>query len=172
MPSSLFYPFNITRPNDALITVKISNNFLIAATVKNTLVKFDLKKYSDFSEVEICRSTDDRVHNIFMDPKGRHIIISMQSGSNFYTTRSMKKVRPIHKAKDYLIDSVAWNKHNISDNTTQEILIGTNDGLIFETQLSTGDESRFLSSNVEQFWKQVPFDIFYCFLIVIINLLL
>ncbi|TPP63016.1 Vacuolar protein sorting-associated protein 18 protein [Fasciola gigantica] len=106
------------------------------------------------TEAEITRSTDDRVHNIFLDPVGWHVIISMQSGMNFYTNWGMKKVKILTKAKDMLIDSVAWNKHNTDQNSTQEILIGTNDGVIYETLLIS-DEGRFISNVLEQYWRQM-----------------
>lgn len=51
------------------------------------------------SEVEIPSTSDDRVHNLFVDCRGFHIIISMQSGVNFYTTRKSKKFKQIQKAK-------------------------------------------------------------------------
>lgn len=78
----------------------------------------------------------------------------MQSGVNFYTTRKSKKFKQIQKAKDILIDSVAWNQYNESDTTTQEILIGTNDGVIYETMLSTYDEI-LSSSSGTVIWKEV-----------------
>ncbi|VDK35185.1 unnamed protein product, partial [Taenia asiatica] len=107
-----------------------------------------------FVEVEISSHSDDRVHNLFVDQRGHHIIVSMQSGVNLYTTRKCKKFRQIQKAKDLLIDSVAWNQFNESDVTTQEILVGTNDGIIFEAMLSSSDE--FLcSSNCTVIWKEV-----------------
>ncbi|VDP91019.1 unnamed protein product [Echinostoma caproni] len=85
---------------------------------------------------------------------GWHTIISMQSGLNFYTNRGMKKVKPLTKAKDMLIDSVAWNKYNTDQNSTQEILLGTNNGVIYETVLLS-DEGRFISNIIEQYWRQV-----------------
>ncbi|VDQ02007.1 unnamed protein product [Trichobilharzia regenti] len=106
-------------------------------------------------EIEITRQSDDRVHNIFLDPMGWHTIISMQSGMNFYINRGMKKVRPLNKTKDHLFDSVAWNQHNVNELSTQEILIGTNDGLIFETVLMFNEDSFFGSGSIEQYWVQV-----------------
>ncbi|KAA0191693.1 hypothetical protein FBUS_11324 [Fasciolopsis buskii] len=52
-----------------------------------------------------------------------------------------------------LIDSVAWNRHNTDQNSTQEILIGTNDGAIYETLLIS-DEGRFISNILEHYWRQ------------------
>ncbi|TGZ52451.1 hypothetical protein CRM22_010621 [Opisthorchis felineus] len=147
-------PLQTFRPTAPLTNFQVSGSFLIAATVKNTLLRLSVASSSKLSEIEISRVSDDRVHNLFLDPMGWHTIISMQSGMNFYTNRGMKKVRPIIKSKELLFDSVAWNQHNANESSTQEILIGTNDGLIFETIL-TSDEGRFIANTTEQYWRQV-----------------
>ncbi|CAL8085718.1 unnamed protein product [Calicophoron daubneyi] len=142
------------RPTSALTNLQVANNHIVAATGKNTLIRFSGSPPSKFSEIEITRLSDDRVNNLFLDPMGWHTIISMQSGANFYTNRGMKKVRPLNKAKDLLIDSVAWNQHNTDETSTQEILIGTNDGHVIETML-VNDEGRFITSSMEQYWKVI-----------------
>ncbi|VDM05444.1 unnamed protein product [Schistocephalus solidus] len=56
------------------------------------------------TETEISHLSDDRVHNLFVDPRGCHIIVSMQSGTNFYTTRKLK-LKQISKAKLITLDN-------------------------------------------------------------------
>lgn len=53
-----------------------------------------------------------------------------------------------------MFDSIAWNHHNVNELSTQEILIGTNDGLIFETMLVFNEDSFFSSGTIEQYWIQ------------------
>ncbi len=102
---------------------------------------------------------------MFVDPIGWHIIISMQSGVNFYTTRNSKKVKQLMKAKvscfvaisyfqDLLFDSVVWNEINQNLGTTQEILIGCNSGEIIEAMFTAPDE-RFRTAHPESHWKEV-----------------
>ncbi|CAH8856567.1 unnamed protein product [Trichobilharzia szidati] len=134
---------------------KVCNSYLVGATSKNTLIRASTVPPVNPSEIEITRQSDDRVHNIFLDPMGWHTIISMQSGMNFYINRGMKKVRPLNKTRDHLFDSVAWNQHNVNELSTQEILIGTNDGLIFETVLMFNEDSFFGSGSIEQYWVQM-----------------
>ncbi|CAH8540716.1 unnamed protein product [Heterobilharzia americana] len=143
------------RVTNSLTNLQVCNSYLVGATAKNTLLRTSTVPPANVSEIEISRQSDDRVHNIFLDPMGWHTIISMQSGMNFYINRSMKKVRPLNKAKDHLFDSVAWNQHNINELSTQEILIGTNDGLIFETVLIFNEDGFFSSGTVEQYWIQM-----------------
>ncbi|TNN16344.1 Vacuolar protein sorting-associated protein 18 isoform 2 [Schistosoma japonicum] len=143
------------RTVSSLTNLQVCNNYLVGASSKNTLIRASTIPPHNISEIEISRVSDDRVHNIFLDPMGWHTIISMQSGMNFYINKGIKKVRPLNKTKDHLFDSVAWNQHNVNELSTQEILIGTNDGLIFETVLMFNEDSFFSSGNIEQYWIQL-----------------
>ena len=51
------------------------------------------------AEIEISSHSEDRVHNLFVDARGCHIIISIQSGVNLYTTRKNRKFKQIQQAK-------------------------------------------------------------------------
>ncbi|CAH8538556.1 unnamed protein product [Schistosoma mattheei] len=143
------------RVVNSLTNLQVCNNYLVGATSKNTLIRTSTVPPYNISEIEISRLSDDRVHNIFLDPMGWHTVISMQSGTNFYINKGMKKVRPLNKTKDHLFDSIAWNHHNVNELSTQEILIGTNDGLIFETMLMFNEDSFFSSGTIEQYWIQM-----------------
>nr|CUU97575.1 hypothetical transcript [Hymenolepis microstoma] len=147
-------PISWFRPSAHITHVVVCSNIIFAATTSNRLIIAGVLDRSYFAEVGIPSTSDDRVHNLFVDYRGFHIIISMQSGVNFYTTRKSKKFKQIQKAKDILINSVAWNQYHESDTTTQEILIGTNDGIIFETMLSTYDEI-LSSSSGTVIWKEM-----------------
>lgn len=52
-----------------------------------------------FSEIELPKSLDDSIYGMFLDPTGRHLIISMNSAENFYLSRGSKKVRILGKLK-------------------------------------------------------------------------
>ena len=56
-------------------------------------------KVNLFSEVEIPKSLDDRIYRMFLDPSGKHLIISMISSENFYLARGVKKARALGKLK-------------------------------------------------------------------------
>uniref|UniRef100_A0A0V0JC48 Vacuolar protein sorting-associated protein 18 homolog n=1 Tax=Schistocephalus solidus TaxID=70667 RepID=A0A0V0JC48_SCHSO len=141
------------RPAAHITHAVVTSDILFATTTANILIKATLSDRSDYSETEISHLSDDRVHNLFVDPRGCHIIVSMQSGTNFYTTRKLK-LKQISKAKDLLFNAVLWNQYNESETTTQEILIGTDDGVIYEAMLSSS-EDRFLSSTVESLWREL-----------------
>ena len=52
-----------------------------------------------FSGVEIFKAGEEKIHKIFLDPTGRHLIISLVSTENFYLSRNSKKAKPIGRLK-------------------------------------------------------------------------
>ncbi|KAJ8299391.1 hypothetical protein KUTeg_023451 [Tegillarca granosa] len=143
------------KPPDPITHIVVCNNFLIMSMNTNILLRLDLEHPDTPDEVEIPKGIDDRVHKIFQDPTGKHLIISMVSTENYYLSRNSKKPRPISKLKGYHIDAVGWNWQNANENTTGAILIGTNKGLIFETELSANEDSRFFQGSLDQYLKQL-----------------
>ena len=55
--------------------------------------------FLSFTEVDIPKSVDDRIYSLYLDPTGRHLIISMLSSENYYLARAAKKPRPLGKLK-------------------------------------------------------------------------
>ncbi|CAG5120863.1 unnamed protein product, partial [Candidula unifasciata] len=142
------------KPPDQITHLVVANNFLVMAMSSNLLMRLDLDHPDEPDEVELPRAVDDSIHKIFLDPAGRHLIISMSSQDNLYLSRNWKKPKLITKMKGHLIESVGWNWQNTSDNTTSAILLGTSKGLIFETDLAAYEDSRFFQANIEQYLKQ------------------
>ncbi|GFN86697.1 vacuolar protein sorting-associated protein 18 homolog [Plakobranchus ocellatus] len=143
------------KPPDPITHLVVSNNFLVMAMSSNVLLRLDLEQPDQPDEVELPRALEDRIHKIFQDPTGRHLIISMGSQENYYLSRNWKKPKPIAKLRGHILESVGWNWQNANDNTTNSILLGTSKGLILETELSVFEDSRFFQGNVEQYLKQL-----------------
>ncbi|XP_071954720.1 vacuolar protein sorting-associated protein 18 homolog [Antedon mediterranea] len=144
------------KPEKPITMLTVNNNILVMAMTNNKLLRIDLEHPDQPDDIDVTKNSDDQVHKIFLDPNGRHLVVSMKTSQDvFYLSKNSKKAKPIQKMKGYLIDSVGWNKANSSDNQTGEILMGTSRGLIFETELQSGEDSRFFLQSVEQYWKQV-----------------
>ncbi len=86
-----------------------------------------------FVDYEIKRE-DDRIHKVFQDPTGNHLIVSMATSKEaFYIGRATGKrstPKPLPKLRGHLIESVAWNKLESTDTGTGPILLGTNTGTV------------------------------------------
>ena len=57
----------------------------------------------NFAEVEMPKSVDDRIIKVFLDPTGRHLLVSMASGDNYYLSRNSKKPKQINRMKVIIV---------------------------------------------------------------------
>ncbi|RCH94208.1 hypothetical protein CU098_004601, partial [Rhizopus stolonifer] len=137
-----------------LVDMAVSNNILIVALDSSRLLRIDLDNPLEVEEIEIARkSSDGKVKQIFFDPTGRHLIITTDHGDNYYLYEKWRRTKPLPKFKGVVITSIAWNKQaTITDPSTREILIGTKNGLIYETCLEPTDE---YFRREEKYFKQV-----------------
>lgn len=143
------------KPPDPITHLAVCNNFLVISMTSNILLRLDLEHPETPDEVELPRAVEDKVYQIFLDPTGRHLIVSMESTENYYLSRNSKKPRPIGKLKGHHVHAVGWNLQNANDNTTGAILLGTSKGLIFETELTDNENSRFFQGSLDQYLKQL-----------------
>lgn len=81
-------------------------------------------------------------HKMFADPSGRHLVLSMRSGDNYYWASGWKKARLLPKWKGTVVESIAWHPRASSSSSsssrsssTREILVGSRSGSIFEAVL-------------------------------------
>ena len=51
------------------------------------------------SEVELPKTPDDTISGMFLDPTGRHLIVSMTSGDSHYVARAAQKSKLLNKLK-------------------------------------------------------------------------
>lgn len=103
-----------------------------------------------------------KVANIFFDPLGIHLLISLTNGSSsaelLYLHRNTNKPKRMEKFRDHEITAVAFNYENKSEKTTGSVLIGTSKGLIFETEFGIEGEKKMQNN-----WKQVShIFVFWC----------
>ena len=51
------------------------------------------------ADIEVTKRLEDKIHNIYFDPTGKHLLISLESGDNFYLNSRWKKVKALPKFK-------------------------------------------------------------------------
>ena len=109
----------------------------------------------DVLELIVGKKPDDIIHKVFLDPTGRHIIVSMESQENYYAAKDSPKFKVLNKAKGTVIESVAWNKTRPDEPFTREILVGSSKGAIFETQIKPEEGSFLREAELLKEWRQV-----------------
>jgi vacuolar protein sorting-associated protein 18 len=110
----------------------------------NVLVLIELSRDDQVLQVQIPKKTSDfTIHKLFLDPSGRHLIITSTQGENWYLYRGWKKPRLLKSFK-MIIESVAWNKAHLLSAThqtsTREILIGGRNGTLYEAVLDAQED--------------------------------
>jgi len=143
-------------PPDPITHMCICNSHLVMGMSTNILLCIDLDHPDSPNEVELIKSTDDGIGSMFLDPSGRHLIVSMKSGENYYLMYGAKKAKALAKLKGHKITSVGWNHRDVSETSTDAILLGTSKGVVLETKLVTAEDTHQLfSASVEQYVKQL-----------------
>lgn len=147
-------------PPHPITHLVVSNRHLVLAMANKTLIRINLLQPNSLEEVDISKfALQAKIHNIFLDPLGQHLLISVISrdGSTpvdtLYLPLRTNKPKSTAKLKGHLITSVGWNWKNQSESSTGPILVGTSKGSILEMEL-TSDE-RFFQSGHEEYCKQV-----------------
>ncbi|KAE8911732.1 Vacuolar protein sorting-associated protein 18 [Phytophthora fragariae] len=92
--------------------------------------------------------------NVFIDPTGAHVLISMENGSNFYLHTGSTRPKKIMKAQALQFTSVAWDRQSGSPEASEPVLIGMDSGAVFEAEFDGGKEKSF--KKVYQISNQGP----------------
>ncbi|XP_017310953.1 vacuolar protein sorting-associated protein 18 homolog [Ictalurus punctatus] len=132
----------------------VCNNQLCMSLGKDTLLRIDLGKPDQLNQIELGRKDDGKVHKLFLDPTGSHLVISLSTSECVYLNRNTQKVRGLSRWRGHLIESVGWNKILGNETNTGPILVGTGQGIIFEAEISASEGSLF-NTNPDQYFRQV-----------------
>ncbi|KAG9314254.1 hypothetical protein JVU11DRAFT_5042 [Chiua virens] len=128
-----------------LVSLAVSSDVLAMALSSNLIILIELSHAEQVLQIPIPRKpTEMSIYKIFLDPSGRHLIITSYQGENWYLYRGWKKPKQLKSFNKSVIESVAWNKpallsssHSLS---TKEFLFGTRGGGIFEAVLDAGED--------------------------------
>ncbi|KAF5374819.1 hypothetical protein D9758_000409 [Tetrapyrgos nigripes] len=130
--------------NAPLVSLVVCSDMLVMGLASNVLILIELAHATQVIRIQIPRKPAEMtLHKLFMDPSGRHILITSTQGENWYLFRSWKKPRQLKTFK-MVIESVAWNKAALLSSSqptsTREILIGARNGAIYEAILNAEED--------------------------------
>ncbi|EQB77305.1 vacuolar protein sorting-associated protein 18-like protein [Camelus ferus] len=130
-------------PSERITSLVVSCNQLCMSLGKDTLLRIDLGKANEPNHMELGRKDDAKVHKMFLDHTGSHLLIALSSTEVLYVNRNGQKVRPLARWKGQLVESVGWNKALGTETSTGPILVGTAQGQIFEAEISASEGGLF-----------------------------
>ena len=127
-----------------LVSLVVASDVLSMGLSSNVIVLIELAHADQVVKIPIARKpTEFSIYKLFMDPSGRHIIITSNEGENWYLFRGWKKPKQLKTFK-MIIESVAWNKAALLSSSnltsTREILIGARNGTIYEAILDAEED--------------------------------
>ncbi|KAF7320295.1 Vacuolar protein sorting protein [Mycena kentingensis (nom. inval.)] len=131
-----------------LVAFVVCSDMLAMALSTNIIILIELSRSDQVIQIPIPRKTTEMsIYKIFMDPSGRHIIITSTQGENWYLYRGWKKPKPL-KSFRMVIECIAWNRAALLSasyaKSTREMLIGSQNGVLFEATIDA-EENLFQS---------------------------
>ncbi|KAF5385477.1 hypothetical protein D9757_005392 [Collybiopsis confluens] len=131
--------------NAPLVSLVVCSEILVMGLASNVLILIDLVHATQVIRIPIpVKPHEMSLYKIFMDPSGKHIIVTSTQGQNWYLYRTWKKPRQLKGFNKLVIESIAWNKSALLSNSqptsTREILIGARNGYIYEAMLSAEED--------------------------------
>ncbi|XP_038597125.1 vacuolar protein sorting-associated protein 18 homolog [Tachyglossus aculeatus] len=130
-------------PPERITSLVVSCNQLCMSLGRDTLLRIDLGKANEPNQLELGRKDEAKVHKMFLDPTGSHLLVALSSAEVLYVHRGGPKVRPLARWKGHVVESVGWNKALGTESGTGPILVGTVQGQIFEAELSASEGGLF-----------------------------
>ncbi|KAI9454019.1 Pep3/Vps18/deep orange family-domain-containing protein [Russula earlei] len=138
-----------------LVSLVVASDVLAMGLSSNVIVLIELAHTDQVFKIPIPRKpTEFTIYKLFMDPSGRHLVITSLEGENWYLFRNWKKPKQLKTFK-MVIESIAWNKAALLSSShltsTREILIGARNGTIYEAVLDAEEDffksqERYLSA--------------------------
>lgn len=128
-----------------LLSLVVSSDVMAMGLSNSTLVLIELSRDDQVVTIAIPKKAPDfTIHKLFLDPSGRHLLITSAQGENWYLYRGWKKPRPLKSFK-MVIESVAWNKAALLGSaahttSTREILVGARNGTLYEAVLDAQED--------------------------------
>ncbi|KAI0652186.1 Pep3/Vps18/deep orange family-domain-containing protein [Trametes meyenii] len=127
-----------------LVSLVVSSDSLFMGLANNLIIEIELSRAEQFIRIQIPRKpTEFSIYKLFLDPSGRHLLVTSMQGENWYFYRGWKKPKQL-KGFKMIIESVAWNKAALLSSThstsTREMLIGARNGTIYEAVLDAEED--------------------------------
>ncbi|XP_058777597.1 vacuolar sorting protein 18 [Vicia villosa] len=120
------------------------NDVIVIGTSKGWVIRHDFGVGDSFEfDLSAGRPGDQSIHRVFVDPGGCHCIATIvgQGGAEtFYTHAKWTKPRVLSKLKGLVVNVVAWNRQQITEVSTKEVILGTDNGQLHELAVDEKDK--------------------------------
>ncbi|CAN8293989.1 unnamed protein product [Cochlearia groenlandica] len=133
-----------TKNRGMITCMAAGNDVIVLGTSKGWIIRHDFGVGNSYDiDLSVGRTGDQSIHKVFVDPGGSHCIatvIGVGGAESFYTHAKWPKPRVLSRLKGLQVNAVAWNRQQITEVSTKEIILGTHDGQLFEMAVDEKDK--------------------------------
>ncbi|XP_019437036.1 PREDICTED: vacuolar protein sorting-associated protein 18 homolog [Lupinus angustifolius] len=124
--------------------IAAGNDVIAIGTSKGWVIRHDFG-VGDSSEIDLSAGHpgEQSIHRVFVDPGGSHCIATVVGpggAETFYTHAKWTKPRVLSRLKGLVVNAVAWNRQQITEVSTKEVMIGTENGQLYELAVDEKDK--------------------------------
>lgn len=120
------------------------NDVILLGTSKGWIIRYDFGVGDSYDiDLSAGRPGEQSIHRVFVDPGGSHCIATVVGGGTsdtFYMHAKWPKPRALGKLKGLVVNAVAWNRQHITEASTKEIILGTDNGQLHEVWVDEKDK--------------------------------
>lgn len=122
------------------------NDVIVLGTSKGWVIRHDFG-VGHSSDIDLSagvgRPGEQSIHSVFVDPGGCHCIATVVGNGGadtFYMHAKWTKPRILNKMKGLVVNAVAWNRQQITEASTREVILGTDNGQLHEIAVDEKDK--------------------------------
>ncbi|KAF5726413.1 vacuolar protein sorting-associated protein 18 isoform X1 [Tripterygium wilfordii] len=120
------------------------NDVIVLGTSKGWVIRHDFGVGDSYDiDLSAGRPGENSIHRVFVDPGGSHCIATVVGNGGadtFYTHAKWSKPRVLNKLKGLVVNAVAWNRQQITEASTKEFILGTDNGQLHEICVDEKDK--------------------------------
>eukprot|EP00252_Welwitschia_mirabilis_P007813 TRINITY_DN19529_c0_g1_i1.p1 TRINITY_DN19529_c0_g1~~TRINITY_DN19529_c0_g1_i1.p1 ORF type:complete len:1023 (+),score=246.07 TRINITY_DN19529_c0_g1_i1:343-3411(+) len=135
---------NAAKGHGIVTCMSAGNNVIIVGTNKGWLIRYDFGGGDSYDvPLSVSRTGDQTVHRVFVDPGGRHclaVLLNTGVAETYYIHAKWRKPQLLSRFKGLCINGIAWNRHQISEASVWDIVMGTSEGEIYESAIEEKDK--------------------------------
>ncbi|KAK9133746.1 hypothetical protein Scep_013274 [Stephania cephalantha] len=133
-----------TKGRGAITCMAAGNDVIVLGTSRGWIIRHDFGVGDSYDiDLSVSRNGEQPVHRVFVDPGGSHCIATVLSGGDsetYYTHAKWSKPRILSKLKGLVVNAVAWNRQLITEASTREVILGTDNGQLYEISVDEKDK--------------------------------
>ncbi|PKA62970.1 hypothetical protein AXF42_Ash007766 [Apostasia shenzhenica] len=127
---------NGAKGRGLITSVAAGNDVILIGTSKGWIIRHDFGVGDSYDlDFSSGRGGDQPVHRVFVDSGGSHCIANIlhsTGAETYYIHAKWTRPKVLSRLKGLVVNAVAWNRQHITEASTREVLLGTENGQLYE----------------------------------------